>query len=282
MINAATSAQTALENEPEINPDWFVPKHMGERYYKVLAGLHDHMRPNAYVEIGIRSGDSLALAHCPTIGVDPRFIHPLNAKLRGPDGEITPQFKLFETTSDKFFAEEDARKVLGVPHIDFFFLDGAHLSDFLLRDLIASEKMTDRASIIALHDCVPIDIAMTLERKERAASPYPVVYKNYWAGDCWRVILMLKKYRPDIELHVMDSHPTGLVFLTNLDAASTVLQDNYADIVKEMKLLQLAEIGLRAYAESLPVRATADYVGADNLSKRFKPFNRAKAEQPAA
>ena len=40
-------------------------------YLDFLARLHAAVRPGAYLEIGVRHGDSLALAECPALGVDP-------------------------------------------------------------------------------------------------------------------------------------------------------------------------------------------------------------------
>jgi hypothetical protein len=263
----------------DVGPEWFIPKHKGARYYSVLTGLHDHLRPNAYLEVGIRQGHSLALAHCPSIGIDPRFT--LEPKFGLTTEGRDPPVHLFETTSDRFFEKQDALQILQLPHVDFLFLDGMHQADFLMRDIINAERLAAPQSIIALHDCVPIDIAMTLSRQERALSAPPVVYPNFWAGDVWRVIPIIKKYRPDIVLHVMDAHPTGLVLMTGLNRNSTVLSDNYDAIVAEMKTLDLLEIGLRNYVESLPLRATADYLGAANLARHFPAWG-GPGPKPAA
>ena len=42
-------------------------------YLDFLRGLHEAVRPRAYLEIGLRHGDSLALADCPALGVDPAY-----------------------------------------------------------------------------------------------------------------------------------------------------------------------------------------------------------------
>jgi hypothetical protein len=258
---------------PALNEEWFIPKHAGARYYSVLSGLHATLKPRSYLEVGIRQGHSIALAKCPSIGIDPRFELDPRFQLTSAERQRTAPVHLFETTSDKFFESNDPRDVLKCSHVDFLFLDGMHQSDFLLRDIINAERAAGPDSMIALHDCVPIDIAMTLSRKERAIKPYPVVYPNFWAGDVWRIIPMLKKYRPELKIHCMDAHPTGLVLLTGLDGNSTVLRDNYDQIVAEMNGLDLAEVGLRKYVAGLPLQATADFLGEANLRKRFKVWS---------
>ncbi len=259
---AATNARAPRTEG--VDPSLFLPNHKGERYYTVLQGINDHLRPRSYLEVGIRAGHSLAFAHCASIGIDPRFTLTVDAHGK------KPALHLFEEKSDKFFKERDAREILGVDVVDFLFLDGAHLSDFLLRDIIGAEKVAGPDSIIALHDCMPIDIAMTLSRQERAVSPYPVVYQHYWAGDVWRLVPILKKYRPEIRLYCMDAHPTGLVLMTGLDPSSTVLSDNYDAIVAEMNGMNLAKIGLREHLASLPPLPTADFLGRENLLRHFK------------
>ncbi len=247
-----------------------IEKHSGARYYTVLSGVHKYLRPRSYLEVGIRGGHSLALANCPMIGIDPRF--SLDPKFNLDAADRNPPVFLFKMTSDDFFAQHDPLGILGVPAVDFMFLDGMHQSDFLLRDIINSEKFGGRDSIIALHDCMPIDIAMTLSKAERAATPFPVVYPNFWAGDVWRVVPILMKYRPDLSIHCMDAHPTGLVLITNLDSTSTVLADNYDEIVKEMQGMELASIGLRNFARSIGMTSTDKFLGEENLLRRFRTF----------
>ena len=48
-----------------------------------------------------------------------------------------------------------------------------------------------------------------------------------------KIIPILKKYRPDLNLVFVDAPPTGIVFVTNLDSRSTRLSDDYLNIVKE-------------------------------------------------
>jgi hypothetical protein len=48
-----------------------VPDHVGEQYDVVLARLHHVLRPCSYLEIGVSTGETLRLATCDSIGVDP-------------------------------------------------------------------------------------------------------------------------------------------------------------------------------------------------------------------
>ena len=68
-------------------------------YPDFLSRLHEAVDPAGYVEIGLRHGDSLALARCPALGVDP-------ASMRVPLGDTVT---LPEETSDELF---DRRELL--------------------------------------------------------------------------------------------------------------------------------------------------------------------------
>ena len=56
---------------------------------------------------------------------------------------------------------------------------------------------------------------------------------GFWTGDVFKFVLILKKYRPDLEFYNSDIPPAGLAIISNLDPNSTVLIDNYDSIVKE-------------------------------------------------
>ena len=96
-------------------------------YLEFLKGLHEAVRPRAYLEIGLRHGDSLALADCPSLGVDPAF----NLRV-----ELGDNVELLRETSDEYFARAAAAEAARRPRPDMAFIDGMHLAEFALRDFI--------------------------------------------------------------------------------------------------------------------------------------------------
>jgi len=150
-----------------------------------------------------------------------------------------------------------------------FFLDGLHLFEVLLRDFMNAERVSHHNSMIVMHDCIPVDMRMT--RRDRfSSSPYPSIYpEEWWAGDVWRILPILKKYRPDLRIHCLDAKPTGIVVVTGLNPKSTTLADCYYDIVTEGLALDLSKIGMQKFFDHLPVRSTEDYGNYSNLSKHF-------------
>ena len=190
----------------------FAPDLTGENYPDVLARLHEVLRPRSYFEIGTLDGLTLRLARCASLAVDPQFhIHDNIA-------EGKPLLCLYQMRSDDFFRDYNPAGILGGP-IDFAFIDGLHLSEFLLRDFLNTEKYCRRNSVIAMHDCIPTDVYMA-ERTPHIGTELRPQHEGWWTGDVWKVTLILRKYRPDLFLHSLDASPTGLILVTRAPTRS--------------------------------------------------------------
>ena len=188
----------------------------GSDYTDVISAIHRSLRPATYLEIGVAQGKSIALANAETssIGVDPE-----------PDIQLplSSNTRVFTKTSDTFFAEHDVRAEFGGRPIELAFIDGMHHFDFALRDFVHIERHCTQKSIILIHDCYPLNRATAT--RDRATT--------CWSGDVWRLILALKKHRPDLEIFTIAARPTGLALIRNLDPQSRVLSDNMDKIVAE-------------------------------------------------
>lgn len=240
------------------------PRHAGAHYLRVLAALHETLVPRGYLEIGVRTGRSLALAGCASIGVDPRFA--LRENVMGGK----PALHLFALTSDEYFARHDPRHLL--PALDLAFVDGTHRAEFVLREIRAIERVAQPGSVIVLHDAVPTDLLMA-RRSDQPPFPPPITPGEVRIGDVWRLLPLLRRLRPDLILHVLDAPPSGLVLVTGLDPASRVLWDREADILAALPGMSLAEIGVEAFWAAQDVRPTAEFAGAALLARipRFPP-----------
>jgi hypothetical protein len=185
-------------------------------YYEMLARLQKLLKPRTYVEIGFRHGQSFALAktavHAVAIDPAPEVRFPLPAGGR-----------LFKLTSDEFFSSHNLRAELGSNEVDLAFIDGMHLFEFALRDFINLEKNCGPASTILIHDGYPQDgVSAARERTT-----------TIWSGDVWKLLLCLKKYRPELLIATADVPPTGLSVVRNLNPNSTVLAENLEKICAE-------------------------------------------------
>jgi hypothetical protein len=175
------------------------------------------------VEIGISFGRVLQLVRPPTqaIGIDPE------PRLLAPPA---PNHRVFAETSDAFFANHDLRAEFGGLPVDLAFIDGMHHFDFALRDFANLERASSRDSTILIHDCFPRD-------RESAARTRQT---TFWSGDTWKLIVLLKKYRPDLSIDTLAAPPTGLGMVRNLDPASRFLSENHDRLVAEFLALDYA------------------------------------------
>ncbi len=185
-------------------------------YFEMLDRVHQQLLPRTYVEIGVNRGRSLTLALPGTscVGVDPE------PQLRYP---APPGSQIFAETSDEFFASHDLEALFGGVPVDLAFIDGMHLFEFALRDFMNLERNAHTDSTILIHDCLPVDAVSA----GRERSSYP------WSGDVWRLIVLLREQRPDLEVSVVDWPPTGVGVVRGLDPGSTVLSDRYDKLVEQ-------------------------------------------------
>ena len=192
-------------------------------YYGLLRRAHEIVKPERYLEIGVHEGHSLAFVQPGTrvVGVDPE-----------PKVETPPDNAVIvPATSDAFFADPELVGLLGGP-IDLAFVDGLHLHEQTLRDVANVERHSHPDGIIMIHDCLPID--------ERTASRDRTTV--VWSGDVWKVVVALRRHRPDLTVSTIDVEPTGLAIVSGLDPTNTVLHDDYDAIIEELAGLEFDDL----------------------------------------
>jgi len=228
---AARFARAALE----LAPDTYLAHSVlagvalrGSYYLEVLSHLHRLLRPAAYVEIGVAAGRALkaVLPGTAAVGVDPE---------PRVEGELAPGVRIFAETSDAFFERHDLREELGGRDVDLAFIDGMHQFEFALRDFINIERYCAPHALILIHDVYPLDEA-TAERQRRTL---------FWSGDIWRLVLALRRHRPDLDVRTLACPPTGLALVRGMDPASCVLADRFDEIAQELLAVDYASFAPR-------------------------------------
>jgi len=209
----------------------------GDSYLQVIRRIHDTLIPKSYLEIGVDSGNSIALANADTdaIGIDPKL-----SVGRG----IPAKAKLYPTTSDDFFKRYSLFKELGHKQLDLAFIDGLHLFEQVLKDFINIESYSTIATVVLVHDCLPVtEISADRDRQT-----------GFWLGDVWKLIPCLKELRPDLNVNVIRCFPSGLAVITNLDCSSTKLSDNLDRVTQQYLNLNYRDIPVRRteYFSTLP------------------------------
>lgn len=220
---AVRHCERALQLEPGFEPvhDLLFSLFLhGEPSLRLLERIHRHLKPRTYVEIGVETGRSLQLAAPETLalGVDPQ------PQLRIVPG---PNVRMFAETSDEFFARHDVRAEFGGLPVDLALIDGLHHYEYALRDFMNLERLCTPQSTILIDDCFPHD-RRTAERER---------FDGFWSGDVWKVVVLLKKYRPDLSIHTVAAPPTGMCVVRNLDPGSRFIADNLQRLVDEFTKL---------------------------------------------
>ncbi len=220
----------------------------GPHYHDVLAEMHALLQPDWYLEVGSRSGRSLSLARCNYVAIDPVF-------QRFPDAPVNGRRMHFlaQTSDDAFASGFLAREGI---RPDLAFLDGLHLSEFLMRDLMNLEAAARPGATVALHDCLPTTHAMETRDDAVIATGQP------WTGDVWKVLWWVAAHRPDLRIHALDAWPTGLVVIEALDPGNRILPGLYDRFLAEMVPVRLAGFGVERFLAAVPVTSAHAYIEA--------------------
>ena len=203
--------------------------------HEFLAQVHARLRPRNYLEIGVNDGRSLRLSRVPSVAIDPAF------RITEP---IRCDLHLVRETSDAFFARRDPivhlrsgrnpfrnlrrgrapfGHYLGRTVVDLAFIDGMHLFEYALRDFMNVERFAGPASVIVLDDMLPRSVDEAARDRHTGA----------WAGDVYKLIGVLRRYRPELVLLPIDTQPTGVLVVLGADWADRRLTDAYEDLVAE-------------------------------------------------
>ena len=229
----------------EHHPDF--PGNTGLHYLDVIDRIAEIRKPDWYLEIGSRSGTSIARRSCNFVAVDPEFA------IKAEVFNSARQMHFMQMTSDDFFASGFLKGAGIVP--DLCFIDGMHLFEFALRDFINAEKAMRPDGIICFHDVSPFNYAMTSRDADEVLSR-----KAPWTGDVWKTIDILAKYRPDLQIDVLAAKKTGLACVTRLDPTSTVLEDRMDALLADYTDLSLEVHGAAAYHATCPLRDPEAYL----------------------
>jgi hypothetical protein len=175
--------------------------------HEFLAQLHELLRPKVYLEIGVHTGQSLRLAQFSetAIGIDP---NPMV-------GQPPANSVIWPMTSDEFFEREHQwlqdNRGTGISYvplrINLAFVDGMHLFENALTDFYNVEQFMAPGGIIVLDDVLPYNQAIA----ERVQPP------GDWTGDVWKAYFQIADQRPDLEIYLVDTAPTGTMVIMNPD-----------------------------------------------------------------
>jgi len=168
----------------------------------LLSALHRALAPRTYLEVGVFTGDSLKLARCPAVGIDPapQVTQPLPATAQvvaktGDDFFAAPR------PLESVFPTNAPRRSDGERFAELALIDGMHHAEFALRDFMNIERHSAPWSVIVFDDALPENPEQALRTRATAS----------WTGDVFRVEQVLKTYRPDLVTVRVDTATGALV-----------------------------------------------------------------------
>ncbi|NJR13384.1 MAG: class I SAM-dependent methyltransferase [Phyllobacteriaceae bacterium] len=104
------------------------------------------------------------------------------------------------------------------------FIDGMHLSEFVLRDFMNIEPLMNSTGIIIIDDVFPSHpIQASRERQS-----------NVWTGDVWRFCQLLERSRPDLTLTYLNTSPSGMLVIGDLNPDSQLLRSTYNSLARTL------------------------------------------------
>lgn len=169
-----------------------------------------------YLEIGVRRGRTfLPMRAKRKIAVDPEFKISIKDKvvwnLKNPCNLWAEHF---EVESDQFFVEQ--APLLDRHRPDVALVDGLHLFEQSLRDVLNVLAFLNEGGVIVIHDCNPLaepdaTRAESVEKAVEANKGYPD-WSGAWNGDVWKTIVYVKRYLPELSVFVLDcDHGLGVI-----------------------------------------------------------------------
>jgi hypothetical protein len=141
-----------------------------------------------------------------------------------------------------FFAHQDLRAYFPLGP-DVAFLDGDHHIEVLLNEFVRTERACHSGSLILVHDCLPLNDRMA-ERSFRLVQAEGAATRDFWTGDVWKLVPILKCLRPEMKLFYIDCPPTGLLVCAQLDPLSNALEADSSELVQSLSSVSLSEFGV--------------------------------------
>jgi hypothetical protein len=95
-----------------------------------------------------------------------------------------------EMTSDEYFKQLDPNK-----KFDIIFIDGLHIKDQVMKDIINSLNHLNDNGVILLHDCLPL----------KEEHQFPEDNGSIWNGDVWKAVAELRCTRNDLRIRTINT-----------------------------------------------------------------------------
>jgi hypothetical protein len=142
--------------------------------FHLIQYLIDNFLLKSYLEIGVQFGQTFSQIKCDKkIGIDPSVAKNL-------------QGQVFPLTSDDFFKQN-------LDTFDIIFIDGLHLCEQTVLDIVNSWNVLNPKGFIVMHDCLPTCWEM--------CQRHTIIPE--WTGDVWKAVVWFRREYPMVESCVL-------------------------------------------------------------------------------
>ena len=173
------------------------------RYLDFLERVHEVLEPPTYLEIGIRHGDSLALARSPSVGIDPAY--------RACEPSFRTDTALYPRDERRVLRPRRTRSRRSAAGRRLGFIDGMHLVEYALRDFINVERHAAWTERRRLRRHLPARRRRWRHASGRRATGPATSTRSSGSS---------RGTGPDLICLRVDTRPTGLLLVLGLDPGS--------------------------------------------------------------
>ncbi len=146
----------------------------------IIQTLIDRYGLKSYLEIGVAKLNTFSKIRCTAkTGIDPILPRDQIESFGGILGNVT---------SDKFFEENHMK-------FDIIFIDGLHVYEQTVKDMVNSYNSLNYGGFIILHDCKPESVSTSLKEPESPLSS--------WNGDVYKAIIWFRTEYPHVKCFVL-------------------------------------------------------------------------------
>ena len=182
----------------------------------VVSYMFNRVRPKLFLTLG----DHAKYVQCVPqpilgLGIDPWPMMSLKS--------LPPNQLVYPVTCDYFFHSPYMIKEL---HPDIVLISGYHRFEQVLRDIIFSEKLCKKESVIMVANTYPL----AKEDIDRA----DITQSQHQTGDVYKIIPIFRQFRPDLKVTTLTDVDKGLTIIENLDEANHVLQHDLVHAVEDV------------------------------------------------
>jgi len=226
------------DNQPESEP--------AGRYVRrseVLSRLANLYEDSRYLEIGVRKGvtfDQVPAAR--KVAVDPLFLFDHEQMQRDHPGT-----EYHQVTSDDYFAS-----LIGVDEkFDVIYLDGLHVYEQTLRDLMNALDHLQPRGVIVIDDTRPPSYVASLPERDAffAVRTWLGVTDRSWMGDVYKLVWFLDTFCPHLTFRtIANNHGQTVVWRTRRAeiqprTIGEIDRLTFEQFVLEQDVLQLRRFG---------------------------------------